>query len=289
MINISKKNFSRHGIPQVLYSDNATNFVNKVFRDFVKQWGIKHVSSSPHYPRSNGKAEATVKIAKKLIRKVEDNDEDLWLSLVHLRNVPNKIGSSPVQRIFSRQTRTLTPSAITNYQPEIITNVSEIIEKNKQNTKFYYDKASKHLPNLQFGQPVYAQINPESNKTWTPGYIEKQLTDRSYLVNVNGNQYRRNITQVKPTVIPAIQQQTSEPANQPKPSPEKKKAEPQTSQEITECSVEESESVKKRMSETCKPKMTETSRPTRERKLPNKYKDFICERHVIFSYVMLCF
>ena len=35
--------------------------------DFLKSWGVTHNLSSPHYPQSNGKAEATVKSMKKLI------------------------------------------------------------------------------------------------------------------------------------------------------------------------------------------------------------------------------
>ena len=130
LIDTCKQNFARYGIPQRLCTDNATNFSSNEFQNFTKEWDIYHITSSPHYPQSNGKAEAAVKIAKRLIRKSEENNEDLWLNLLHLRNVPNKIGSSPVQRLFSKSTRTLIPSATKNYLPTIITNVSDKIELN---------------------------------------------------------------------------------------------------------------------------------------------------------------
>ncbi|XP_062614248.1 uncharacterized protein LOC134275989 [Saccostrea cucullata] len=37
-----------------------------------------HVTSSPYYSQSNGKAEATVKIAKNMVRKAKKNGDDLW-------------------------------------------------------------------------------------------------------------------------------------------------------------------------------------------------------------------
>ena len=33
--------------------------MSKQFHDFASQWGFKHATSTPRYPQSNGKSEAT--------------------------------------------------------------------------------------------------------------------------------------------------------------------------------------------------------------------------------------
>lgn len=57
--------FATHGIPKTIISDNMS--YNPVqFKDFAKQWNFQIVTSSPHYPRSNGQAERAVETAKKI-------------------------------------------------------------------------------------------------------------------------------------------------------------------------------------------------------------------------------
>ena len=52
--------FARHGIPEVVKSDNGPQYSSGDFAEFAKSWGFKHVTSSPLYPKSNCLAERTV-------------------------------------------------------------------------------------------------------------------------------------------------------------------------------------------------------------------------------------
>ena len=52
-----KSIFSRHGIPHVAQSDNEPCFNSKEWQRFAEQYDFKHVTSSPLYAQSNGKAE----------------------------------------------------------------------------------------------------------------------------------------------------------------------------------------------------------------------------------------
>ncbi len=89
------------------------------------------MTSSPHHPKGNGKAEATVKTAKRLIKKSQEDGIDFLIALFHHRNTPNKTDYSPVQRIFSRRTRCQIPTKMENLKPSIAINVIERIENNK--------------------------------------------------------------------------------------------------------------------------------------------------------------
>ncbi|XP_058840192.1 uncharacterized protein K02A2.6-like [Topomyia yanbarensis] len=94
-----QQNFARHGKPQRILTDNGSNFVNSKMVKFASDWDIEHVTSSPHHQQANGKAEAPVKIVKRLLKKAEETGADFWYALLHWRNIPNQIGSSPASRL----------------------------------------------------------------------------------------------------------------------------------------------------------------------------------------------
>jgi len=85
------------------------------------------VTSSPHYPRSNGKAESAVKTCKNLLRKADLAKTDVYLSLLDHQNTPIEVtGLSQAQCLFGRRTRThlpvssklLVPNTPANVQPK---------------------------------------------------------------------------------------------------------------------------------------------------------------------------
>lgn len=49
-----KSIFARHGIPEVVRSDNGPQFASEPFRKFAQDWNFSHVTSSPRFPQSNG-------------------------------------------------------------------------------------------------------------------------------------------------------------------------------------------------------------------------------------------
>ncbi|XP_017470803.1 PREDICTED: uncharacterized protein K02A2.6-like, partial [Rhagoletis zephyria] len=77
-INVCRKNFSRHGVPGKVITDNGTNFMNSEFRKFTDKWEFNHQTSSPHHQQAHGKAEAAVKIAKHLLKKTLATNSDFY-------------------------------------------------------------------------------------------------------------------------------------------------------------------------------------------------------------------
>nr|XP_054753936.1 uncharacterized protein K02A2.6-like [Lytechinus pictus] len=108
---ILKGQFVRFGIPDQLITDNGPQFTADEFKRFARKWQFEHTTSSPHYPQSNGKAESSVKVAKSLLKKAKTAGSDPYLSLLAFRNTPTPgMGSSPIQRIMNRRTRTVLPT-----------------------------------------------------------------------------------------------------------------------------------------------------------------------------------
>ena len=83
-----KSLFAEQGVPVILRSDNGPQFSSNGFRKFADEYGFRHVTSSPHYPRSNGFTESQVKIVKKSLAKAKKSGLDPALALLCLRTMP---------------------------------------------------------------------------------------------------------------------------------------------------------------------------------------------------------
>ena len=79
-----KDYFAWYGIPGQLVSDNGSQFMSRDFLKFAKEWDFEHLTSSPHHNKSNGKAESSVKEAKKIFRKCNVGGSDVFLACCFL-------------------------------------------------------------------------------------------------------------------------------------------------------------------------------------------------------------
>ena len=67
-----------------------------------------------------GEAELAVKIMKSIIAKANKYGTDVWKAILEWRNSPTPSqGSSPVQRLMSRRTRSFPSCKASVYQPEL--------------------------------------------------------------------------------------------------------------------------------------------------------------------------
>ena len=116
-----KSQFSRHGIPDVLITDNTPQFSSYEFQCFTKQYQFQHRTSNPYHPQSNGMAEKAVQTVRRLMKKAVHDRKDLHLTLLAYQNTPwsDKI-SSRSQRLMGRRTKTLIPTSVTLLQPKTI-------------------------------------------------------------------------------------------------------------------------------------------------------------------------
>lgn len=102
--------FCRFGLAQTIVTDNGSNFVSAEFERFCKVNGIKHMTSAPYHPASNGQAENSVKTIKKALKTMLNQTHDQALIqqtvnkfLFSYRNsVHCTTGFSPAQLMFGR-------------------------------------------------------------------------------------------------------------------------------------------------------------------------------------------
>ena len=188
--------FARFGLPDVLVSDNGPQFASAEFAVFVKQKGITHVTSSPHYAQSNGKAENAVKTLKLLFAKAKQSGESEYMALLDWRNTPSEgMSTSPAQRLMGRRCKTLLPTAGTLLKPRYDTDAdTRTLAGRKRRQSFYYNQHARPLTPIDEGATVRMRLPGE--KTWTPGTCTEQVNPRSYRVKVGGTVYRRNRRQL---------------------------------------------------------------------------------------------
>ena len=155
VITVLKSWFARHGIPITVMSDNGPPFNSENFQEFSEEWDFNHITSSPHYPQSNGKVENAVKTCKSLLKKARDDKQDPLLSIFEWRNTPTEgIGASPSQLLYGRRTRTCLPVARKQLKPTLIEGVTKMMKKNKEKQKKYFDRQSRPLKKLSAGDVV---------------------------------------------------------------------------------------------------------------------------------------
>ena len=80
LIQEMKAVFTELGVPSVVVSDGGPQYTSVEFKDFMKQWQIKHSVSSPRHPQSNGMAEIYVQTMKASLIKTMEEGEDIDLA-----------------------------------------------------------------------------------------------------------------------------------------------------------------------------------------------------------------
>lgn len=204
VINNIKEVCARHGIPEVLISDNGPPYNSQEFKKFANEWGFQHVTTSPYYAQANGKVERAVQTVKKLLKKCMQSGNDFQLSLLNYRNTPREGLDSPAQLLMSRRLNCKLP-----VHPALLIPKTSGTDQHKRmvdkqtKAKMYYDKKGRNLQSLNPGDDV---VMIQGKNRSRAKVIRKADTPRSYIVkNKLGIQYRRNrrhLVQCEPPAEP---------------------------------------------------------------------------------------
>ena len=172
--------FSRQGFPEMIVSDSGSQFISDEFKQFCVRNGVRHRTSAPYKPSTNGQAERVVQVLKTAIEQanVTKSNVDIVIARYMLvyRNTPHTTtGESPAMMFLKRRLRTrldlLSPS---------VRNHAEV----KQS--YTIDRASqKTLRQFLLGDTVITR-NYARGEKWMPGKIIEVVGSRHYIVDVQG-------------------------------------------------------------------------------------------------------
>lgn len=200
------------GIPEKLSSDNGPQFSSMEFRNWAKEWNIIQSTSSPHFPQSNGHAEAAVKAIKYLLAKTSPNGDinspAFQEGLMELRNTPRAEGRSPAQILFGAPTRTKLPlhrHLFTSEWKEKSTLADQRAENLKAKARARFDASARWLSKLKPGDVVLVQDHISHRWNLLAEVLEICPRGRSFLVRTeSGGLLRRNRRLLRRFVPPQV-------------------------------------------------------------------------------------
>ncbi|KAL1286096.1 Uncharacterized protein TPS_00892 [Trichinella pseudospiralis] len=109
VISCLRQIFSIHGLPDIIGSDNGTQFTSHTFQEYLNKGGIRHITSAPFHPFSNGEAERMVRTTKEFIKKMTQRDWEYNLAnFLFCQHVTpsTTTGKSPAELLMNRRLRT---------------------------------------------------------------------------------------------------------------------------------------------------------------------------------------
>ena len=103
--------FTRYGLPREVQSDQGSNFTSTVFRDVMRELGVKQIMSSAYHPQSQGAIERFHRSLKEMVRTYCGQFPSEWdvampfLMFAARDSVNESTGFTPFQLVYSHEVR----------------------------------------------------------------------------------------------------------------------------------------------------------------------------------------
>ncbi|CAH8590438.1 unnamed protein product [Schistosoma margrebowiei] len=180
--------FSRNGLPDIIVSDNGSQFTSSQFQEFCERLSIKHFRSPPYHPQSNGQAERFVDTFKRALMKSKGEGttvETLQNFLFVYRTTPSDMltqQKSPAEILMGRKLRTIHSLMCPRSTPS--------------HTK------SQKLPAYEVGCPVFARDYRANHGPWIEARVIGRLGQVMYEVKVGRDTWTRHRNQLRKRIAP---------------------------------------------------------------------------------------
>ena len=183
--------FSRHGLPEIIVSDNGPQFTATEFEQFCTSNGILHRTSAAYKPSTNGQAELVVPILKSAIKQARltnaDVDTVIANHLLVYRITPHSTtGEPPSLLLMGRRLRN---------RLDLLTPLLETHVEARQYSTMVRRTAHRGFCKCNAGDSVLAR-NFGRGRKWVRGVATEVLGSRHYIVKVAGNLWKRHIDQL---------------------------------------------------------------------------------------------
>ena len=172
--------FSRHGLPEIIVSDNGPQFKATELQQFCSSGGILHRTSAPYNPSTNGQAERVVQILKSLITNGDITAVIANYLLVYRTTPDSMTGEPPSMLLMGRRLRT---------RLDLLTRSVENYVENRQYSTILRCTARRGFRQFNVGVTVLARNYGKGGK-WVHCVVSEVNGSRHYIVNVSGNLWK---------------------------------------------------------------------------------------------------
>ena len=212
IVQVFRDLFSRFGIPEEISLDGGKNLDSRETLNFLDSWGVSRRLSSAYLPQSNGRAEAAVKTARRILTSNTGprgslNTDAVSKALLQYRNTPLKgTTASPAQLLMGRSIRDSVPQPRSAYK--VSAKWSQLLRQrekamcrlNDTRTEDTVDRPSHG--ELAVGTEVVIQ-NADTKKWDRSGLVVESLPFRQYRVKLHGSgrMTLRNRIHLRPILV----------------------------------------------------------------------------------------
>ena len=144
------------------------------------------MTSSPHYPQSNGEAERAVQTVKNLLKK----EDDPYLALLSYRSTPLKCRYTPSELLMARKLRTNVPITRESLKPAV-PDLTVLREKEEQIRKCGQCNYDQHH-NVRELEPLYPGQKVWMTDRGEEAEVVQEAGTHSYQVQTPDGRFRRN-------------------------------------------------------------------------------------------------
>ena len=200
-IEVLRTVFARTGLPNIIVSDNGPQFTSEEFAHFTAANGIKHITSAPYHPSTNGLAERFVESFKMSLKTSKKDScsvaKKLSNFLMAYRNAPHCTTNETPAKLFIGRDLS---SRLDLVKPDIRREV-------EQKQCEMRERRNSALRKFEPGQSVSIRDYRKHHDRWTSGNIVAKTGPVSYTVEVApGVTWRRHTAQLRASNVPISQE-----------------------------------------------------------------------------------
>jgi len=220
--------FTRIGFPEVILTDNGSQFTGKLMSEVYKVFNAKHIKSSVYHPQANGLVERFNATLVSMLRRLTDGRPEEWdtylpAALFAYREVPQaSMGYSPYQIIYGSQPRGPVEVLRQNWTKEHVEEEAKTVSKYVQDLKErlelvrnlaitnlkkarlrqekYYNRRAKER-SLEVGEKVLLLLPSHSNKLqicWQGPYVvTRKMSSTNYMVKIKNKEKMYHVNLLK--------------------------------------------------------------------------------------------
>jgi len=208
-ITVLRNLFARQGLPLVVVTDNGPQFTSEDFNSFLRTNGVKHITTAPYHPQSNGQAERFVQTFK-MAYKASSGPTDLRVDRFLMK-----------YRTTAHSYTNKTPSEL--LMGRIIRTRLDLLKPVARDSSASNDTEQHRF---HVGSLVWYQDHRATTKKWLAGLVVEQIGNLMYWIadaQDPQQKVRRHHDQLHPrTEVPYQQQPMTDMAIHPTNSPERR-------------------------------------------------------------------